>query len=81
VNAHEVRLAAIMTNSDGGVAFDAPGQGAATRRPACQHGGGQRTRGRAFLGVLGTFGLNFPVVLTGMADSMFNGGAALYGLV
>jgi hypothetical protein len=31
--------------------------------------------------VLGTFGLNFPVVLTGMADSMFNGGAALYGLV
>ena len=32
------------------------------------------------VGVLGTFGLNFPVVLTGMADSVFDGGAALYGL-
>ncbi|HEY0815687.1 MAG TPA: MFS transporter [Pseudonocardia sp.] len=37
------------------------------------------------VGVLGTFGLNFPVVLTGMADSVFGGGvaaggAALYGL-
>lgn len=30
--------------------------------------------------VLGTFGLNFPVVLTGMADTVFAGGAALYGL-
>ncbi len=32
------------------------------------------------VGVLGTFGLNFPVVLTGMADAVFGGGAALYGL-
>lgn len=30
--------------------------------------------------VLGTFGLNFPVVLTGMAATVFGGGAALYGL-
>jgi MFS family permease len=32
------------------------------------------------VGVIGTFGLNFPVVLTGMADSTFHGGADLYGL-
>lgn len=32
------------------------------------------------VGVIGTFGLKFPVVLTAMADSTFHGGAALYGL-
>jgi MFS family permease len=32
------------------------------------------------VGVIGTFGLNFPVVLTAMADSTFHGGADLYGL-
>jgi MFS family permease len=32
------------------------------------------------VGVIGTFGLKFPVVLTAMADSTFAGGAPLYGL-
>ncbi|MFC4947959.1 MFS transporter [Pseudonocardia sp. GCM10023141] len=32
------------------------------------------------VGVVGMFGLNFPVVLTAMADSTFRGGADLYGL-
>ena len=32
------------------------------------------------VGVVGTFGLNFPVVLTGMADRVFHGGVGLYGL-
>jgi MFS family permease len=32
------------------------------------------------VGVIGTFGLNFPVVLTAMADQTFHGGADLYGL-
>jgi MFS family permease len=32
------------------------------------------------VGVVGTFGLKFPVVLTSMADSTFHGGADLYGL-
>lgn len=32
------------------------------------------------VGMLGMFGLNFPVVLTGMADTVFAGGAPLYGL-
>jgi MFS family permease len=32
------------------------------------------------VGLLGMFGLNFPVVLTGMADTVFAGGAPLYGL-
>jgi MFS family permease len=32
------------------------------------------------VGVIGTFGLKFPVVLTAMADSTFDGGAPLYGL-
>jgi MFS family permease len=32
------------------------------------------------VGVVGTFGLKFPVVLTAMASSTFHGGAALYGL-
>jgi MFS family permease len=32
------------------------------------------------VGVVGTFGLKFPVVLTAMADSTFHGGADLYGL-
>lgn len=32
------------------------------------------------VGVVGTFGLNFPVVLTAMASTTFHGGASLYGL-
>ena len=32
------------------------------------------------VGVLGTFGLNFPIVLTAMAKSTFGGGASTYGL-
>jgi len=32
------------------------------------------------VGMLGTFGLNFPIVLTAMAKSAFGGGAGLYGL-
>jgi MFS family permease len=32
------------------------------------------------VGMLGTFGLNFPVVLTAMAKSAFGGGATTYGL-
>lgn len=32
------------------------------------------------VGVVGTFGLNFPVVLTSMARSVFHGNASLYGL-
>jgi MFS family permease len=32
------------------------------------------------VGMLGTFGLNFPIVLTAMAKSAFGGGASLYGL-
>jgi MFS family permease len=32
------------------------------------------------VGVIGTFGLKFPVVLTAMADQTFDGGAPLYGL-
>ncbi|WP_433298761.1 MFS transporter [Pseudonocardia sp. CA-142604] len=32
------------------------------------------------VGVIGTFGLKFPVVLTAMADTTFHGGADLYGL-
>jgi MFS family permease len=33
----------------------------------------------ALVGVFGTFGLNFPVVLTAMASQTFSGGAGLYG--
>ncbi len=37
--------------------------------------------GTIFLvGMLGTFGLNFPIVLTAMAKSAFGGGASTYGL-
>jgi MFS family permease len=32
------------------------------------------------VGLVGTFGLKFPVVLTAMADQTFHGGADLYGL-
>jgi MFS family permease len=32
------------------------------------------------VGVLGTFGLNFPIVLTAMAKSAFHGSASTYGL-
>lgn len=34
----------------------------------------------ALVGIVGMFGLNFPVVLTAMADRTFDGGADLYGL-
>ena len=33
----------------------------------------------ALVGIIGTFGLNFPVVLTAMAATTFHGGAQLYG--
>ena len=32
------------------------------------------------VGMLGTFGLNFPIVLTAMAKSTFGGNASTYGL-
>jgi MFS family permease len=32
------------------------------------------------VGVVGTFGLNYPVVLTGMASTTFHGGAGTYGV-
>ncbi len=32
------------------------------------------------VGIVGTFGLNFPIVLTAMAGEAFGGGAGLYGL-
>jgi MFS family permease len=32
------------------------------------------------VGMFGTFGLNFPIVLTAMAKSAFGGGASMYGL-
>jgi len=62
------------------------------RPPDGQHPGALRTavryvRGRPdivrtiiLVGMLGTFGLNFPIVLTAMAKSAFGGGAGLYGL-
>jgi MFS family permease len=34
----------------------------------------------ALVGVFGTFGLNFPIVLTAMAKSTFHGDASMYGL-
>jgi MFS family permease len=34
----------------------------------------------AMVGVFGTFGLNFPIVLTAMAKSAFHGDASMYGL-
>ena len=34
----------------------------------------------ALVGIVGTFGLNFPIVLTGLARDTFHGGASLYGL-
>jgi len=33
------------------------------------------------VGVVGTFGLNFPIVISGMARTTFGGGADLYGLL
>ena len=32
------------------------------------------------VGMFGTFGLNFPIVLTAMAKSTFGGNASTYGL-
>jgi MFS family permease len=32
------------------------------------------------VGMVGTFGLNFPIVLTAMADNVFHGNAGTYGL-
>jgi MFS family permease len=61
-------------------------------RPARREPGALRTaarhlRGRPdvvwtifLVGMLGTFGLNFPVVLTAMAKSTFHGNAGTYGL-
>jgi MFS family permease len=65
---------------------------AGARPPQAQHPGALRAavryvRGRPdivrtifLVGMLGTFGLNFPIVLTAMAASAFGGGASLYGL-
>jgi hypothetical protein len=62
------------------------------QHPGAQHPGALRAavryvRGRpdivrtiVLVGMLGTFGLNFPIVLTAMAKSAFGGNAGLYGL-
>ena len=60
--------------------------------PAAREPGALRTSARylrghpdilwtiALVGVFGTFGLNFPIVLTAMAKSTFHGDASTYGL-
>jgi len=62
------------------------------RQPGAQHPGALRAAVRyvrrrpdivrtiVLVGMLGTFGLNFPIVLTAMAKSAFGGSAGLYGL-
>jgi MFS family permease len=57
------------------------------RPPAALRAAVRYVRGRPdivrtifLVGMLGTFGLNFPIVLTAMAASAFGGGASLYGL-
>lgn len=56
----------------------APGQ----LRSALRYVAARPHVGRAIVlvGVVGMFGLNFPVVLTAMASGTFHGGAGLYGL-
>ncbi len=60
---------------------------AAPREPGALRSAVRYLRGRPdvawtiFLaGVVGTFGLNFPIVLTAMAKSTFHGDASMYGL-
>jgi MFS family permease len=61
-------------------------------RSSARHPGALRAAGRyvrrrpdivrtiVLVGVVGTFGLNFPIVLTAMAKSAFGGNASTYGL-
>ena len=60
---------------------------AAHREPGALRAAARHLRGRPdvvwtifLVGMLGTFGLNFPVVLTSMAKSTFHGNAGTYGL-
>jgi MFS family permease len=60
---------------------------AARREPGALRTAARHLRGRPdvvwtifLVGMLGTFGLNFPVVLTAMAKSTFHGNAGTYGL-
>jgi MFS family permease len=60
---------------------------AARREPGAVRASAQYLRGRPdimwtifLVGMLGTFGLNFPIVLTAMAKSTFHGNASTYGL-
>jgi len=60
---------------------------AARREPRALRAAARYLRGRPdavwtifLVGMLGTFGLNFPVVLTAMAKSTFHGSAGTYGL-
>jgi MFS family permease len=57
------------------------------REPAALRTAARALRGRPdvirtifLVGMLGTFGLNFPIVLTAMAKSAFGGSASTYGL-
>jgi len=59
----------------------------ARRAPGALRTAARYVRGRPdiawtvfLVGVLGTFGLNFPIVLTAMAKSAFHGDASTYGL-
>jgi MFS family permease len=60
---------------------------AASRGPGALRTAARYVRGRpdvmwtiVLVGMLGTFGLNFPIVLTAMAKSTFHGNAGTYGL-
>ncbi len=60
---------------------------AAIREPRALRTAAQYVRGRPdvlrtlfLVGMVGTFGLNFPIVLTAMAKSAFHGSASTYGL-
>jgi MFS family permease len=60
---------------------------AASRQPGALRAAARQLRQRPdvlwtifLVGMLGTFGLNFPIVLTAMARSAFHGGASTYGL-
>ncbi len=60
---------------------------AAPRAPGALRAAARYVRGRPdvawtifLVGLLGTFGLNFPIVLTAMAKSAFGGSASTYGL-
>lgn len=60
---------------------------AAPREPGAVRAAARYLRGRPdivwtvfLVGMVGTFGLNFPIVLTAMAKSTFHGSASTYGL-